>query len=404
MRILVATDAWYPQVNGVVRTYERLAQELPKLGAEVSFLVPSLFRTLPCPTYPEIRLSLVGPRAIARHIDEVRPDFIHIATEGPIGLMTRRYCRKMKRPFTTSYHTRFPEYVSARLPIPESWGYSFQRRFHNSAAAIFVATPSVEADLKARGFERMMRWTRGVDVDLFKPRSVRLFGEQPVFLYVGRVAVEKNIKAFLDLDLPGRKVVVGSGPQAAELERRYPDVLFTGPKEGEALAEAYASADVFVFPSLTDTFGLVLLEALACGVPVAAYPVCGPKDVITDPTAGVLDADLQAAAMKALTLDREAARAHALNYSWENSAREFVENVLAAHNLGLPERRRILPRLRGRRPTQKKTARLGGNRAVSFSCVSLGDALGELASTRRWLAARGFSRGGMPTCRTPLIK
>jgi glycosyltransferase involved in cell wall biosynthesis len=404
MRILIATDAWYPQVNGVVRTYERLAQELPKLGAEVSFLVPSRFRTLPCPTYPEIRLSLVSPGAVARYVDEVRPDFIHIATEGPIGLMMRRYCRKMKRPFTTSYHTRFPEYVSARLPIPESWGYSFQRRFHNAAAAIFVATQSVEDDLKARGFERMMRWTRGVDVDLFRPRNVRLFGEQPVFLYVGRVAVEKNIKAFLDLDLPGRKVVVGSGPQAAELERRYPDVLFTGPKEGETLAEAYASADVFVFPSLTDTFGLVLLEALACGVPVAAYPVCGPKDVITDPAAGVLDADLQAAALKALTLDREAARAHALNYSWENSAREFVENVLAAHNLGLPERRRILPRLRGRRPSQKKTARSGGDRAASFSCVSLGDALGELASTRRWLGARGFSRGGMLTCRTPLVK
>ena len=376
MRILIATDAWYPQVNGVVRTYERLAQELPKLGAEVSFLVPSRFRTLPCPTYPEIRLSLVSPGAVARYVDEVRPDFIHIATEGPIGLMMRRYCRKMKRPFTTSYHTRFPEYVSARLPIPESWGYSFQRRFHNAAAAIFVATQSVEDDLKARGFERMMRWTRGVDVDLFRPRNVRLFGEKPVFLYVGRVAVEKNIKAFLDLDLPGRKVVVGSGPQAAELERRYPEVLFTGPKEGEALAEAYASADVFVFPSLTDTFGLVLLEALACGVPVAAYPVCGPKDVITDPTAGVLDADLQAAALKALTLDREAARAHALNYSWENSAREFVENVLAAHNLGLPERRRLLPRLRGRRPGIKKTARLGGNRAVSFLMRQFGGRVG----------------------------
>jgi len=404
MRILVASDAWFPQVNGVVRTYERLAQELPKLGAEVSFLVPTRFRTLPCPTYPEIRLSLVGPRAIARHIDEVRPDFIHIATEGPIGLMMRRYCRKMKRPFTTSYHTRFPEYVSARLPVPESWGYSFQRRFHNGAAAIFVATQSVEDDLKRRGFERMMRWTRGVDVDLFKPRNVRLFGEQPVFLYVGRVAIEKNIKAFLDLDLPGRKVVVGGGPQAAELARRYPDVLFTGPKEGEELAKAYASADVFVFPSLTDTFGLVLLEALASGVAVAAFPASGPKDVLTDPASGVIDADLRAAALKALTLDREAARAHALNYSWENSAREFVENVLAAHNLGLPERRRLLPRLRGRRLTPKKTARLGGNRAVSFSCVSLGDALGELASTRRWLGARKFSRGGTPTCRTPLVK
>ncbi len=400
MRILVATDAWHPQVNGVVRTYERLAQELPKLGAEVSFLVPSLFRTLPCPTYPEIRLALVGPRGIARHIETVKPDFIHIAAEGPIGLMARQYCRRMKRPFTTSYHTRFPEYVSARLPVPESWCYAFQRRFHNSGAGIFVATPSVEADLKARGFERMMRWSRGVDLELYRPRSVRLFGEQPVFLYVGRIAVEKNIKAFLDLDLPGRKVVVGSGPLATVLQRRYPDVLFTGPKEGEALAEAYASADVFVFPSLTDTFGLVLLEALASGVPVAAFPVSGPKDVLTDPRCAVMDTDLQAAAIQALKLDRDAAREHALLYSWENSTRQFVDNVLAAHNLGLPERRRLLPRLRRRRSPNKKTARSGGDRAVSFSCVSLGDALGEFASTQRWLAARAFSRGGRPTCRT----
>jgi glycosyltransferase involved in cell wall biosynthesis len=404
MRILVATDAWYPQVNGVVRTYERLAHEVPKIGAEISFLVPTPYRTLPCPTYPEIRLALVTPGAIARHIEEMAPDFIHIATEGPIGLMTRRYCRKMKRPFTTSYHTRFPEYVSARLPIPESWCYSFQRRFHNGGAAMFVAAPSVEADLKARGFERMMRWTRGVDVDLFKPRNVRLFGEQPVFLYVGRIAVEKNIKAFLDLDLPGRKVLVGSGPQTAELQRLYPDALFTGPKEGEELAKAYASADVFVFPSLTDTFGLVLLEALACGVPVAAYPASGPKDILTDRACGIVGTDLQAAALQALQLDREAARAHALSFSWENSTREFVENVLAAHKLGLPEWRNRFRRWRNRQTPQKKTARLGGDRAASFSCVSLGDALGELASTRRWLADRFFSRGGMLTCRTHLAK
>jgi len=404
MRILIATDAWYPQVNGVVRTYERLADELPKLGAEVSFLVPSQFRTLPCPTYPEIRLALATPGMVTRHIEAVGADFIHIATEGPIGLLTRQYCRNAKRPFTTSYHTRFPEYVSARLPIPESWCYAFQRRFHNSGAGLFVAAPSVEADLKAKGFDRMMRWTRGVDVDLFRPRDVRLFGEQPVFLYVGRVAVEKNIKAFLDLDLPGRKVVVGGGPQAAELERRYPDTLFTGPKEGEALAEAFASADVFVFPSLTDTFGLVLLEALACGVPVAAFPASGPKDVLTDPAVGVIDTDLRVAALKALQLDRGAARAHALNFSWENSAREFLDNVLAAHNLGLPERRRLLPRFRGRRAPKKKAARLGGDRAASFLCVSLGDALGELASTRRWLPTRVLSRGGMPTCRTSRVK
>jgi glycosyltransferase involved in cell wall biosynthesis len=339
MRALVATDAWYPQVNGVVRTYERLALEAPKLGVEVSFFSPALFRTLPCPTYPEIRLALVSPSAVARHMDEVRPDFIHIATEGPIGLMTRRYCRKMKRPFTTSYHTKFPEYVSARLPVPESWCYGFQRRFHNASAGTFVAAPSVAADLEARGFERLMRWSRGVDIELFRPRTMRLFGEGPVFLYVGRIAVEKNIKAFLDLDLPGLKVLVGSGPQLAELQRRYPDALFAGPKQGEDLALSYASSDVFVFPSLTDTFGLVLLEALACGVPVAAYPASGPKDVLAGSGAGVLSADLREAALQALHLDRDAAREHALGYSWENSARQFIENMLAAHTLGPPGRR-----------------------------------------------------------------
>jgi glycosyltransferase involved in cell wall biosynthesis len=356
MRILIATDAWYPQVNGVVRTYDRLARELPRFGAEAIFLVPTEFRTLPCPTYPEIRLALVTPGMVTRHIEAVGADFIHIATEGPIGLMARRYCQKTKRPFTTSYHTRFPEYVSARLPVPEAWGYALQRRFHNSGAGLFVAAPSVEADLAHKGFKRMMRWTRGVDVGLFRPRDVRLFGKEPVFLYVGRVAVEKNIKAFLDLELPGRKVVVGSGPQLDELTKRYPHALFTGAKEGEELAEAYASADVFVFPSRTDTFGLVLLEALASGVPVAAFPASGPKDVLTDPYAGVIDTDLQAAALKALALDGDAARAHALNFSWENSAREFLDNVLRAHNLGLPERRRLLPRLRGRRAPKTSAA------------------------------------------------
>ena len=380
MRVLVATDAWAPQVNGVVRTYERLALEAPKLGWDVSFLAPPLFHTLPCPTYPEIRLSLAFPRAIARHVERVRPDFIHIATEGPIGLMTRRYCRKRKWPFTTSYHTRFPEYVSARLPVPEAWCYALQRRFHNGAAGTFVATPSVAADLSARGFQRLMPWSRGVDTELYRPRDVRLFGEGPVFLYVGRIAVEKNIKAFLDLDLPGRKVLVGGGPQLEELKRLYPDALFVGHREGEALAEAYASAYGIVFPSLTDTFGLVMLEALASGVPVAAFPVSGPKDVLTDPLSGVLDEDLGAAALQALKLKAKAARAHALRYSWENSARQFIENVLAAHNLGLPKRAARFRLRRGKRDAQKKAARLGGNRAASLSCVSLGDALGELAS------------------------
>ncbi len=350
MHILVVTDAWHPQVNGVVRTYERLAIEAGKLGFKVSFLAPSNFRTLPCPTYPEIRLALATPRSIAAHVAKLKPDFIHIATEGPLGLMARQYCRKTKWPFTTSYHTRFPEYVSARLPIPESWCYALQRRFHNGAAGTFVATRSIADELMARGFERLMLWSRGVDTELFHPRPVRLFGSPPVFLYVGRVAVEKNIKAFLDLDLPGKKVVVGSGPQAAELQAVYPEVLFTGPKQGEDLAAAYASADVFVFPSLTDTFGLVLLEALASGVPVAAFPVCGPMDVLTEPGMGVLGWDLKEAALEALTLDKETARDHALRYSWENSAREFIENMLAAHHIGLPERRRFLRSRKRKRP------------------------------------------------------
>src|SRR5215470_1333218 len=351
MRVLVATDAWHPQINGVVRTYERLAVEADKLGFEIVFLAPSAFRTLPCPTYPEIRLALAGPRATAAHIENAKPDFIHIATEGPIGLMTRRYCRKTKWPFTTSYHTRFPEYVSARLPVPETCCYALQRRFHNGAAGTFVATQSIENELAARGFERLMRWSRGVDTELFRPRKVRRFGEPPVFLYVGRIAVEKNIKAFLDLDLPGRKVLVGSGPQTAEFARHYPETVFAGPMEGEELAQAYASADVFVFPSLTDTFGLVLLEALASGVPVAAFPASGPKDVLTESGIGAMDWDLQAASLAALNLDRRAARAHALRYSWENSAQQFIDNVLIAHHRKLPERRR-----RWRRTSRKNRA------------------------------------------------
>jgi glycosyltransferase involved in cell wall biosynthesis len=269
-----------------------------------------------------------------------------------------------------------------------------QRRFHNASAGTFVATQSVADDLAARGFERLMPWSRGVDTELFRPRDVRLFGDQPVFLYVGRIAVEKNIKAFLDLDLPGKKVLVGGGPQARELGRLYPEAIFTGPREGEALAEAYASADVFVFPSLTDTFGLVLLEALASGVPVAAFPVCGPKDVLTDREAGVLSLDLREAALQALRLSREAARAHALRYSWENSARQFIENMMVAHHLGLPPKRARFRRWRNKqRGTQKKTAQLGGSRAVSLSCVSLGDACGgtrvRLEMVRRFRRFKG---------------
>lgn len=332
MRILVATDAWRPQVNGVVRTYERLSEAMVPLGIELDFVTPAEFRTLPCPTYPEIRLSLVGPRRMAQRIEQAAPDYIHIATEGPIGIMVRSYCRKLHRPFTTSYHTRFPEYVAARFPVRESWVYALQRRFHNAGNGIMVATPSLCRDLKARGFKPILPWSRGVDTELFRPRNARLFGSaEPVFLYVGRVAVEKNIEAFLKLDLPGRKAVVGDGPQLSMLKARYPDVHFAGPKQGEDLACHYASADVFVFPSLTDTFGIVLLEALASGLPVAAFPVTGPIDVVGSAKVGVLDEDLGVAARAALDIDRQACRAHALKFSWARCASQFLDNILTAN-------------------------------------------------------------------------
>lgn len=328
MRILVATDAWQPQVNGVVRTYERLSEELARLGVDVVFLTPSEFHTLPCPTYPEIRLAIPGYSYLAGRLDEIKPDAVHIATEGPIGWMTRRYCRKRQIPFTTSFHTRFPEYLSSRFSIPASWIYAIQRRFHNAGAGMMVASDSLAQELDDRGFERIMPWTRGVDTTLFRPRDDRVFGaEKPVYLYVGRVAVEKNIEAFLKLDLDGQKVVVGTGPLLETLRTQYPDVIFTGKKVGEELAQAYASADVFVFPSLTDTFGIVLIEAMACGVPVAAFPVTGPLDNVVQGATGALDADLAAAITKARTLDRGKVRAHALDYSWSNASRLFLSNI-----------------------------------------------------------------------------
>jgi glycosyltransferase involved in cell wall biosynthesis len=331
MRILIATDAWRPQVNGVVQTYERLGEHLPDLGHEVAFLNPSAFRTVPLPTYAEIRLALVTRRHVRRIVEDFRPDHIHIATEGTIGLATRAFCRRHAEPFTTSYHTRFPEYVSARLPVPQSWGYGIERWFHNAGCGVMVATPSLMSELEGKGLKRILPWSRGVDTALFQPRDVRLFGGGPVFLYVGRVAVEKNIGAFLDLDLPGRKVVVGGGPQLASLRAAYRQVTFTGPLFGEALGQAFASADVFVFPSRTDTYGVVLLEALASGVPVAAYPVTGPKDVVAHGKVGYLSEDLREAAMQALTMDRAACREYAAGFSWQASARQFIDNIRIAH-------------------------------------------------------------------------
>ncbi|MBB5755046.1 glycosyltransferase family 4 protein [Prosthecomicrobium pneumaticum] len=332
-RLLIATDAWHPQINGVVRTLETLAQNLPAFGIEPSFVTPQAFHTLPCPTYPEIRLAITAPGAIARKAAEARPDHVHIATEGPIGSAVRRWCRRERVMFTTSYHTRFPEYLHARLPVPTAWTYAWLRRFHNAGSGCMVATASLEAELKSRGFENLMRWSRGVDAELFRPRATApdLGLPRPIFLYVGRVSVEKNIGAFLSLDLPGSKVVVGDGPALDSLKRAHPDVAFLGARVGEALAETYAAADCFVFPSRTDTFGVVLLEALASGLPVAAYPVVGPQDVIGGTGAGVLSEDLRAAALAALDISRDHCRAVALEHSWQAATRQFVGNVARVH-------------------------------------------------------------------------
>lgn len=345
MRILVATDAWHPQVNGVVRTYERVAEELKELDVELSVLAPHEFYNVACPTYPEIRLALPGFGRVARRFRSLKPDAVHIATEGPIGWMARRYCRARRIPFTTSFHTRFPEYLAQRFAIPTSWTTAILRRFHNAGRGLMAATPSLARELEAQGFERVMPWTRGVDTELFRPRAVRHFGEGPVFLYVGRVSAEKNIEAFLDLDLPGRKVVVGAGPQLAELQARYPQVLFTGKRTGEALAECYASADVFVFPSLTDTFGMVLLEAMASGLPVAAYPVTGPIDIVAPGITGVLSEDLRAAAVQALSLSSAQIRERAMEYGWQSAARLFLANITSAC-LNEPARAQTLRMLR----------------------------------------------------------
>ena len=326
MKIMIVTDAWEPQVNGVVRTLKSTRRELIRLGHTVDLLTPLEFKTLPCPTYPEIRLSLRPGRRVATRVAAFAPDALHIATEGPLGIAARAWARQHGLPFTTAYHTRFPEYVRARTGLPLSLTYRFLRWFHGPSRAVLVPTPVVKRDLEANGFERVVLWSRGVDLDVFKPGPARAHDARPpVFLCVGRVAVEKNIEAFLALDLPGTKWVAGAGPLLPELRRKYPDVRFTGVLEQPELAALYNAADVFVFPSKTDTFGLVLLEAMACGCPVAAYPVTGPLDVIGDAPAGRLDHDLRQACLDALRIERDVARAHAERYSWEACTRQFLD-------------------------------------------------------------------------------
>jgi len=331
VRIAIATDAWIPQVNGVVRTLQAVSRELGAMGHEVCVIAPDQFRTLPCPSYPEIRLALTGPGTVGRRLAEFGAEAVHIATEGPIGLAARRHCLSRGFAFTTAYHTQFPDYVAERTGMPAEWFWRYIRWFHGPSAAVLASTPSVEAILAARGIGPVRRWGRGVDLDLFRPdrraHPALTTLPRPIQLYVGRVAVEKNIEAFLAAGTPGSKVIVGDGPARATLARAWPEAHFLGALDGEALAAAYVGADVFVFPSRTDTFGLVMIEALACGTPVAAFPVTGPIDVL-DPASSAMDADLGRAIVKALSCDRGTAAAYGASFGWRRSAEQFLSALV----------------------------------------------------------------------------
>lgn len=325
MKIVTVTDAWHPQVNGVVRTIEATERELQRAGHAGEVISPAGFLSLPCPGYREIRLSLLPYRGVARRLAQSAADAVHIATEGPLGMAARRWCLRHGRPFTTAYHTRFPQYLRAMYGLPERHTYAFLRHFHGAAARVLSPTAEVDRELAAVGLDRIARWGRGVDADIFRPlpRTPRRW-PGPVFLYVGRVSTEKSVGEFLALDLPGTKVVAGQGPALASLQQRFPESVFVGVLGQAELAQLYSDADVFVFPSRTDTFGLVLLEALACGTPVAAYPVQGPRDVLGDSGVAALECDLRAAALHALRIDRERCRAWALRHSWSAVTAQFI--------------------------------------------------------------------------------
>lgn len=331
-KLVIVTDAWHPQVNGVVRTLTKCCELMTERGYEVIVISPQDYRSVPCPTYPEIRLAMTTPAAVRRRLVKMQPDYVHIATEGPLGFMARSACLKMGWSFTTSFHTRFPEYLQDRFPFPPKWTYAFLRRFHNAASHTLVPTQSILDDLQERGFTGLELWTRGVDRTLFHPRDdVARNLPKPVFICVGRVATEKNLPAFLELDLPGTKLIVGDGPALNDFRSRYPDTVFIGKKEGKELAQVYASADVFVFPSRTDTFGLVLLEAISSGLPVAAYPVPGSSDVVGATGAGVLSEDLRAACLAALEMPAFTPADVLKSFTWEACA-DIFENVLSSAN------------------------------------------------------------------------
>lgn len=342
MRIAIVTDAWTPQVNGVVNAIGNLIRELENRGHDILLISPDRFRSVPCPTYPEIRLALAGPSAVGKLIEDFAPDAVHLMTEGPLGLACRTWCRRRGIPFTTAYCTNFPEYVALRTGLPASWFWPLFRWFHRAAAATVGSTPSLRRQLMEQGIAPVLPWGRGVDLTLFAPEvlppDIYLSLPRPIALYVGRVAVEKNIEAFLSLDLPGSKVVVGDGPAREELALRYPDALFLGVQRGKRLAACYAGADVFVFPSLTDTFGVVMIEALACGTPVAAFPVNGPVDIVK-PGIGGLDRDLSAAVAAALKCDRNACAEYGRSFSWHASADQFLDALVFSDALGSPTQR-----------------------------------------------------------------
>ena len=328
MKIAIVTDAWRPQVNGVVRTYENTVLQLENLGHEVRIINHEGHRTVACPSYPSIRLAILPKPRLAAQLTVFNPGAVHIATEGPLGHAARSWCLENRYPFTTSFHTQFPEYIRMRAPVPVDWSYAYLRRFHHPAKRILVPTPSQRQRLLDRGFQNVVVWSRGVDMELFKPRNKAFLDlPRPLFMYMGRVAVEKNIEAFLKLDLPGSKVVVGDGPDMDKLRQNYPEVHFTGFRFGEELAQYLAAADVFVFPSLTDTFGIVLLEAMACGIPVAAYPVTGPIDVVRSGVTGILDENLQKAALAALELNPQDCIDFARSHSWRRCSEVFAGHL-----------------------------------------------------------------------------
>lgn len=330
-RIVIATDAWHPQVSGVVRTLDMTVQVLRNWGHTVEVVEPSAYWSVPLPFYPEIPVCLPRPGRINERLLKFRPDAIHISTEGGLGILVRRFCRRAGWRFTTSYHTRFPEYLHRLVGFPEAITYRLLHWFHGQSSGMMVATPSLEKELKERGFKApMRRWSRGVDLTVFRPRpKIETGYKRPILLYVGRVSHEKGIDEFLKLQLPGTKFVVGDGPARAELQAAYPDAVFLGYKKGSALGEVYAAADLFVFPSKTDTFGVVIIEALASGLPVAAYPVTGPGDIITNDKLGALDNDLATAIRRALaTGDPAACAAEGRKYTWENCTQQFLANLV----------------------------------------------------------------------------